>query len=41
MVSDVNPAEVERSGEGYRLVDPLFDEWIARLRVAGGELEPE
>jgi hypothetical protein len=32
-------AEVEQSGEGYRLVDPLFDEWIARLREAGGELE--
>jgi hypothetical protein len=35
----VGRAEVEQSGEGYRLVDPLFDEWIARLRESGGDLE--
>ena len=33
-------AEVEQSGTGYRLVDPLFDEWIERLRLAGPEADP-
>jgi hypothetical protein len=33
-------AEVEQSGAGYRLVDPLFDEWIERLRLAGPEVDP-
>ena len=34
-------AEVEQRGDGYRLVDPLFDEWIERLRDSGADLEPE
>jgi uncharacterized protein len=33
-------AEVEQSGAGYRLVDPLFDEWIERLHLTGPESDP-
>lgn len=33
-------ATVEREGDVYRIVDPLFAEWIASLREASGDGEP-
>jgi hypothetical protein len=33
-------AIVERDGDRYALTDPLFEEWIAGLRGAGGHGEP-